>query len=80
MAIEVADGMAYLSTIEASTHSKIVHCDLAARNCLVSEPRAIKIADFGMAHELYTEYYQVRVCSVNQSNIMEGSMSVMILL
>ena len=61
MAIEVADGMAYLSTIEASTHSKIVHCDLAARNCLVSEPRVIKIADFGMAHELYTEYYQVRV-------------------
>ena len=56
MAIEVADGMAYLSTIKIP--NKIVHCDLAARNCLVAEPRVIKIADFGMAHELYQEYYQ----------------------
>ena len=56
MAAEIADGMAYLSNIEIPT--KIVHCDLAARNCLVAEPRVIKIADFGMAHELYQEYYQ----------------------
>ena len=56
MAAEIADGMAYLSTIKDS--NKIVHCDLAARNCLVAEPRVIKISDFGMAHELYQEYYQ----------------------
>ena len=51
MAMEIADGMAYLSTLKGA--QKIVHCDLAARNCLVAEPRVIKIADFGMAKELY---------------------------
>ena len=56
MAIEIADGMAYLSTTK--NPNPIVHCDLAARNCLVSDPPIIKIGDFGMAHEVYADYYK----------------------
>ena len=56
MAIEIADGMAYLSTNKSP--NPIVHCDLAARNCLVSDPPIIKIGDFGMAHEVYADYYK----------------------
>lgn len=56
MALEIADGMAYLSTNKEP--NPIVHCDLAARNCLVAEPPLVKIGDFGMAHEVYADYYK----------------------
>jgi len=55
MALEIADGMAYLST----HHKHIVHRDLAARNCMVSADLVVKIGDFGMAREIYTtDYYK----------------------
>ncbi len=55
MALEIADGMAYLSTHE----KHIVHRDLAARNCMVSRDLVVKIGDFGMAREIYmTDYYR----------------------
>ena len=55
MALDIADGMAYLSTRPKA----VLHRDLAARNCLVSADKVIKIADFGMAREIYTcDYYR----------------------
>lgn len=53
MAIEISDGMAYLSA------KKFVHRDVAARNCMVSENLVVKIGDFGMTRDIYeTDYYR----------------------
>ena len=49
MAIEIADGMAYLSSRPRS----IVHRDLAARNCLLTADNVVKVGDFGRARDVY---------------------------
>lgn len=53
MAIEIADGMAYLAT------KKFVHRDLACRNCMVAEDLTVKVGDFGMTRDIYErDYYR----------------------
>lgn len=55
---QISGGMEYLA------EKKHVHRDLACRNCLVkssSEGLIVKICDFGMSHNLYTQdYYRVK--------------------
>ncbi|XP_063585777.1 insulin-like growth factor 1 receptor [Penaeus indicus] len=57
MAVEAADGMAYLAA------KKLVHRDLAARNCMLDENLTLKIGDFGFTRYLSTEYYRKRELS-----------------
>ncbi|KAK7075767.1 hypothetical protein SK128_015905 [Halocaridina rubra] len=52
MAVEAADGMAYLAS------KKLVHRDLAARNCMLDSNLTLKIGDFGFARYLATDYYR----------------------
>lgn len=49
--IQVAQGMEYIAK------NNYVHRDLSARNCLVSTGLVVKIADFGMSRNLYSQDY-----------------------
>ncbi|VDN17344.1 unnamed protein product [Dibothriocephalus latus] len=45
MAIDIAEGMAYLH------NKRLIHRDIACRNCLVGRDRVVKIGDFGLTRE-----------------------------
>ncbi|XP_051978070.1 inactive tyrosine-protein kinase 7-like [Xyrauchen texanus] len=53
--LQVAHGMEHLS------NQRFVHKDLAARNCLISSKRQIKVSALGLSKDVYnSEYYHYR--------------------
>ncbi|XP_052831845.1 uncharacterized protein LOC106870410 isoform X2 [Octopus bimaculoides] len=57
-AVDVACGLACLH------RHNYVHCDLALRNCLVTNDLSVKVGDYGLAEDLYKEDYYDTGCDL----------------
>ncbi|CAL4105996.1 unnamed protein product [Meganyctiphanes norvegica] len=53
LAIQAAEGLAFLHS------SNVLHGDVAARNCVVSEKLKLRICDTGLSQDLFPEDYEV---------------------
>ncbi len=51
--------------------NKVLHRDLAARNILVDECDIVKLADFGLARNIHTDYYYVQQKQVSFECLVE---------
>lgn len=57
--VQIAHGMSYLAKL------KVIHRDLAARNILVCANLQLKVADFGLAKDVYEEDFYQKTTSGN---------------
>ena len=54
---------------------KVLHGDLAARNILLADDGVVKVADFGLARQLYQEYDYKKEGKVSVLNKLVTSLS-----
>ena len=66
---QIARGMDYL------VKKKVLHGDLAARNILLADDGVVKVADFGLARQLYQEYDYKKEGKVSVLNRLVTSLS-----
>lgn len=61
-----------LGLTECFGHSQVIHRDLAARNILVAENNIMKIADFGLAKDVYGQEYYRKLTNVSLQTSLGG--------